>query len=31
MKESGAHPFALLGFDPLELWLTLRHYYRPRR
>lgn len=28
MKESGAHPFALLGFDPLELWARLRHYYR---
>ncbi len=28
MKESGAHPFALLGFDPLELWQRLRHYYR---
>ena len=30
MKESGAHPFALLGFDPIELWLAVRHYYRPR-
>lgn len=29
MKESGAHPFALLGFDPLELWARLKHYYRP--
>jgi hypothetical protein len=28
MKESGAHPFALLGFDPLELWQRLKHYYR---
>ena len=28
MKESGAHPFALLGFDPLELWARLRHFYR---
>lgn len=28
MKDSGAHPFALLGFDPLELWQRLRHYYR---
>lgn len=28
MKESGAHPFALLGFDPLELWSRLRHFYR---
>ncbi|HVV86778.1 MAG TPA: hypothetical protein VHE35_27155 [Kofleriaceae bacterium] len=30
MKDAGAHPFALLGFDPIELWLALRHYYRPR-
>jgi len=29
MMESGAHPFALLGFDPLELWQRLKHYYRP--
>jgi hypothetical protein len=29
MKDSGAHPFALLGFDPLELWQRLKHYYRP--
>ncbi len=28
MKESGAHPFALLGFDPLELWSQIKHYYR---
>lgn len=28
MKESGAHPFALLGFDPLELWAQLKHHYR---
>jgi hypothetical protein len=28
-KDSGAHPFALLGFDPLELWSRLKHYYRP--
>ena len=28
MKESGAHPFALLGFDPIELWQRLKHYYR---
>ncbi len=28
MKESGAHPFALLGFDPLELWHRLKHHYR---
>ena len=31
IKESGANPFGLLGFDPIELWLTLRHYYRPER
>ena len=31
MKESGANPFGLLGFDPIELWLTFRHYYRPPR
>jgi hypothetical protein len=28
MKESGAHPFALLGFDPIELWSQLKHHYR---
>lgn len=28
-KESGAHPFALLGFDPIELWSQLKHHYRP--
>ena len=28
MKESGAHPFALLGFDPIELWARLKHHYR---
>ncbi len=28
MKESGAHPFALLGFDPLELWARLRGFWR---
>jgi hypothetical protein len=27
-KESGAHPFALLGFDPLELWNRVKHFYR---
>jgi hypothetical protein len=31
IKDSGANPFSLLGFDPIELWLTLRHYYRPAR
>jgi hypothetical protein len=29
MKESGTHPFALLGFDPIELWTRLKHHYRP--
>jgi hypothetical protein len=29
IKDSGAHPFALLGFDPLELWSRLKHHYRP--
>jgi hypothetical protein len=29
MKDSGAHPFALLGFDPIELWARLRHHYKP--
>lgn len=29
MKESGMHPFALLGFDPLELWAQLQAFYRP--
>jgi len=28
MKESGAHPFALLGFDPIELWSRIKHFYR---
>jgi hypothetical protein len=28
MKASGAHPFALLGFDPIELWQRLKHHYR---
>ena len=30
MRESGAHPFALLGFDPIALLLAVRTYYRPR-
>lgn len=30
MKDSGAHPFALLGFDPLELWASVKHLYRER-
>lgn len=29
MMDSGAHPFALLGFDPLELWSRLKQYYKP--
>jgi hypothetical protein len=29
MRDSGMHPFALLGFDPLELWSQLRAFYRP--
>ncbi|HEU0030904.1 MAG TPA: hypothetical protein VFQ53_09730 [Kofleriaceae bacterium] len=28
MKDSNVHPFALLGFDPIELWLRLKHFYR---
>jgi hypothetical protein len=28
IKDSGAHPFALLGFDPLELWARLQHFYQ---
>jgi len=28
MKDSGADPFAMLGFDPLELWSRLKHHYR---
>jgi len=23
------NPFGLLGFDPLELWAQLKHFYRP--
>lgn len=30
LKERGAHPFALLGFDPIALWMSLREFYRPR-
>ena len=30
MKDAGASPFGLLGFDPIELWLAVRQYYRPR-
>ena len=29
MRESGAHPFALLGFDPIQLWHQVRGLYRP--
>lgn len=28
MNASGASPFAMLGFDPLELWSRLKHFYR---
>ena len=28
IKDSGANPFALLGFDPLELWSRLKHFYQ---
>jgi hypothetical protein len=28
MRESGMHPFGLLGFDPLELWAQLQKFYR---
>ncbi len=28
IKDSGMHPFALLGFDPIELWQRLRRFYR---
>lgn len=31
MRGSGMHPFALLGFDPLELWAQLQAFYRPER
>ena len=27
MRDTGAHPFALLGFDPIALWHQLRHFY----
>jgi hypothetical protein len=27
-RESGAHPFSLLGFDPIELWARLQRFYR---
>jgi hypothetical protein len=29
LEQSGAHPFALLGFDPIALWHQVRRYYRP--
>jgi hypothetical protein len=31
IRDAGAGPFALLGFDPIELWMSMRHYYRPPR
>ena len=30
LRQAGAHPFALLGFDPVELFHRVRGYYRPR-
>lgn len=30
LRQAGAHPFALLGFDPIELFHRARAYYRPR-
>jgi hypothetical protein len=30
MRDSGMHPFALLGFDPLELWRHLQAFYKPQ-
>lgn len=27
MRSSNASPFALLGFDPIELWFRVRHFY----
>lgn len=30
-NASGANPWALLGFDPIELWLNVRHLYREPR
>jgi hypothetical protein len=30
-RSTGIGPFALLGFDPIELWMRLRGYYQPRR
>ena len=30
LKSSGAHPFALLGFDPIDLWHRIRAHYGPR-
>jgi len=27
MRSSNASPWALLGFDPIELWLRVRHFY----
>ena len=28
MRDSGTHPFALLGFDPLALWASVREFYK---
>lgn len=31
LDDAGLSPFALLGFDPLELWRDVRHFYRDAR
>ena len=28
LRESGAHPFAVLGFDPILLWSSVQRWYR---
>ncbi len=30
-QSSSVNPWSLLGFDPIELWLRLRHLYRPAK
>ena len=30
-QSAGVGPFALLGFNPIELWMRMRRYYQPRR
>ena len=29
LRSAGAHPFALLGFDPIAVWHQVQAYYRP--